>query len=233
MIERIIALNDDPSISNLPISAAQGQIHTDVPEGYKNSHYIAYVGNEYGHLIAGASPKSNEAEKVDEIILNLSGATTIVLEITDGNAFRIEGLTYTGIDHNPIDVKTMNRQLLLRQENDNAVNMSISYKLILPRGKRIVIHGGLVNLSGDIEAESLKVKCGQLNVNAKLSVKGVTTIEAGLANLNIDFERCGGLNVSGGNVSGNITVPQGTRVSAPTKHWQPLKVYEAPIHFGQ
>lgn len=174
-----------------------------------------------GIAIAEEHKVGNE---VDDIYLNLNGTTSIIFEISK-DTFGVADLTYSGIDHNPVSIKKGVKKITLEQTQDKWSNMKVEYKLIVPDGKNIHVDAGLLNMGGELAARELDVKGGLLSINMKILVDGKTTIKAGTGNLNINFEKCGELSMSGGNLNGIITVPNDTKVLPGIKSWQPLKIH--------
>lgn len=176
--------------------------------------------------LARASAKEIKVDdSVTDVVLRLDGSTNVTFESSD-DTFAVEDLAYEGVDRDPVSIKRQGQKVVLEQDKGDGHNVTISYRLIVPRGRRIRIRAGLVNMSGSLDAKEFWARSGLMTANMELGVDGNVTIKAGSGTFNMTFKKCGKLSISGGSIIGNISVPKGTPV-ARLKDWWPLQIREA------
>lgn len=162
--------------------------------------------------------------KIKNIELKLDGATNITFETSEDN-FEVKEVKYKGIRHNPISIITKSDRIILEQKKEVNDDFSITYKLIVPKGKNLQINSGLLTMSGEMDAKKLVISSGLLTANMNLRIEAMTKISTGSGNFNMTFKKSGGVDVSAGSATGNIWVPKGTKVSSSIP-WQGLQINE-------
>ncbi|MFH1619483.1 MAG: hypothetical protein ABIG11_06210 [bacterium] len=155
--------------------------------------------------------------KITDIELELQGSSDIVFVETE-NVFEIKKLKYYGISRNPIKIQTTDTAVKLIQKSEGKFwfkpdPTSTSYKLFLPKNRRVHINADKAIFSGKLTASDFLVNAGNLNMDEiSIASEDKIKITGGIAHLNMKISKCKELKLTTGNISGKITAPDSAKI---------------------
>jgi len=176
--------------------ASTGQCQTGVQGVYNGENVMNQV---------------NVTDDIKEIVLTLDGVADIEFVATQ-DVFGVQDLKYSPSGTNPLHTETSGSRLQLIQSfpktswNQESI---ASYKLLIPRHRKLTITLGNATLSGDIQVSDLEIKAGNLTTrDLRISSDDTVKITGGLADLDMGIQRSKRVKLGLGLVRGKLKVPE-------------------------
>lgn len=192
---------------------------------------------EKDNTSTGVEKMISISEKTTDIKLELQGNSNIIFVETD-NVFGVRNLKYSGTQNNPVAVEQTGNTIRLVQKSRHkswfkSDPTMVSYELLLPKNRKVHITADQAVFTGFITASDLRINSGNLNID-EMTVQAADKVKitGGVARINMKINRCAGLKLVLGNVSGEITLPETASVFN-TSGVSMLSINRAPAGSGK
>jgi|GEM_PF-5370771 hypothetical protein len=159
------------------------------------------------------------SEEVSEIVLNLNGVADIEFVESDG-FLGVQDLICSAVcSAKTLRVERSGPRLIFTQDS-NRLSWTrwesleaASYRLLLPKGRKVVVNGGNAALSGSIQARSLSMHVSNLSTHdLNVSVDDDLEISGALAHLDMRVKRARRVFLRLGVLTGRLSAPTGTEL---------------------